>query len=111
MTDTEKNILIAEFIGLQKQEDGTYFDWDSGESIKPELLNYQSSWDALIHVLNEIANRTGYELVLYSSFCYWNNMGEDLGLGELPGGTSNIKGTYEAIVKFVENHENENTQN
>lgn len=106
MTDTEKNILIAEFIGLEKQEDGTYFDAASGENIKTDLLNYHSSWDALIHVLNEIANHTGYELVMYDSLCYWNNMGEDLGLGALSGGTSDIEGTHEAVVLFVINYVN-----
>lgn len=50
----QNNILIANFLGLEKQEDNTYFDYESCEYINQEDLNYNESWDMLMQVVEKI---------------------------------------------------------
>lgn len=59
----DKNILLANFLGLEKQEDNTYFDYESNEYINTEDLNYNESWDMLMQVVEKIET-TSYNVPL-----------------------------------------------
>lgn len=91
----EKNTLIANFLGLELQEDNTYFDYESCEYINQEDLNYDTSWDMLMQVVSKIFETDLY----YSKYIDYNSSMFSEGKIEL---STNITKVYEQCVEFVE---------
>lgn len=106
----QKNILLANFLGLEKQEDNTYFDYESNEYINQEDLNYNESWDMLMQVVSEIES-VGYIVHIKTAGTLILDKNETLLSFYLMGEdrlNTKIKTVYNACVEFVEwwNEEN-----
>lgn len=91
----ESNTLIANFLGLELQEDNTYFDYESNEYINIEDLNYNTSWDMLMLVVSKIFETDLY----YSKYIDYNSSMFSEGKIEL---STDITKVYEQCVDFIE---------
>ena len=114
----QNNKLIADFIGLERNDQGYLNDhnsmdylagfpsWDYGR-LPLEQLRFDVDWNWLMYVVNFIGDKTGYELIMYYSSSYWNQFGDNP-IGVEYGGYQHISGIYEAVVEFIKWY---NTQN
>lgn len=102
----ENNILLANFLGLEKQEDNTYFDYESGEYINPENLNYNESWDMLMLVVTKIESIDigNFSKPLLESIGFNAKFILDDGTRVFKDckGETKIEAVYNACVEFVE---------
>lgn len=110
MTTTESNKLIAEFMGLEKTE-------REGKSpvfkhalkkgfVKMEKsvgnLEYHTSWDWLMPVVEKIEAIKGVHIVIKTSvFCEIYKAGSTKAKG---AGASKIESVYSAVVEFIKWH-------
>ena len=96
----ENNKLIAEFMGLSEivKTNGIVFKDNNTDEI--HLIKYHSEWNWLMPVIQEIGNRTGYELCMHLEYSYWNNLGNDA-TGSEYGGYENIASIHYAVVSFI----------
>jgi hypothetical protein len=108
----ENNRLIAEF--MEWEIDPKFFFWHTKTIEKKYILPYLKNgylFDLFFHedlnwlmsVIREIGEKTGNGLVISSSYCYWNQFGEDPFNGEeFAGYESPIEdGLFLAVVKFI----------
>lgn len=99
-----QNKLIAEFMGLQFSK-GEYYRplYNSGDWIPENELQYHTSWDWLMPVVEKIEN-LGYELIIAESRCKINH-NTDHSIEEVINIDiigSKIDVTYQAVVEFIE---------
>jgi len=112
MNYTEKNLVIAEWLGLK--HDYGFFDGISLVSFGMPFaygatgsgtseLKFHQSLEWLIPVLREIGNRLGDELVIHAETCYWNNFGDNELATEFLGYNYHVSdGIYLAILERIE---------
>lgn len=110
LTPKEKDILIAEFMNLAKQNMGNgdylYECPETGDYVEPISFKYDESYNWIIPVVVEIGNLTSWELIIRYSNCYWNNQGDrihdDNGIEiEIEGGYENPSFIYDAVIEFL----------
>ncbi len=63
-------------------------------------LLFDSSWDWLMPVINQIGEKTDYELIINSQESYWNKFGDNPTNQEY-GGYSNIENIWIAVIEFI----------
>jgi hypothetical protein len=86
------NKLIAEFMGVETT-DGLVFQDNNTHEFHP--IKYHTSWDWLMPVVNK---------------CYTSNMqhpNDDITQGLID---VDIKATYQAVVEFIQEHNNQDTE-
>ena len=110
----ENNKIIAEFMGVKPRlispdvygySDSPFFNCihDTPEKVIESIskyVKYHSDWNWLMPVIQEIGNRTGYELCMHLEYSYWNNSGNDA-TGSEYGGYENIASIHYAVVSFI----------
>ena len=104
------NELIAEFMGLPK-EDGFYYIEEPVNKYTVEELLYHSSWDWLMPVVEKIQtmNNCKYIVEITYGYCVIN-----VGTKEKPfylkgyGEDDTLLGVYSAIVQFIKWYNKEN---
>ena len=95
----DNNTLIANFLGLELQEDNTYFDYESCEYINQEDLNYNTSWDMLMQVVDKIES-LGFETSLTKENFFIRMAGGNTQKGIMY--TDKKEAVYNACVEFIE---------
>ena len=108
---TETNKKFAEFLGVKSDNSGWYEGTDLYNVGLPfsygamgngtRDLKFHNDWNWLMLVIQEIANKTGYNLVINCSYSYWNKFGENP-LNKEFGGYENIENIYQACSEFVD---------
>ncbi len=116
MTTTERNELIADFIGLSKQDKsngGKFYLYESpitGEYIEPEDLLYDDSWNWLMPVVEKINNLhhhgdIGYDVRIEAANCMVLNFDGDIITqyeGQYVMGGALIDYVYPTIIQFIQ---------
>lgn len=97
---TENNKLIAEFMGYFYVGYSPIWRHKDTDEILEELL-YHKSWDWVIPVIQEIGNRTEYELVIGAEYSYWNKYGDTVMDGKEFRGYNSIEHIHEAVIEFI----------
>tara|TARA_B110000967_G_C18888525_1_gene565678 strand:+ start:709 stop:978 length:270 start_codon:yes stop_codon:yes gene_type:complete len=86
------NKLIAEFMGLKEHEGSYYLPlYNSGDWVPDVELEYHSSWDWLMPVVQKIGND------------YYNTPFNEL---NNKVNTWTLEDTYNAVVEFIKNQNN-----
>lgn len=101
----ENNSLIAEFMGLEIQEDGTYYDAEVNECIDVENLCYNESWDMLMQVVDKIENMGFSVTIGAGEYCRIGGFFTTSNVGiaiEFAG--SKLNCVYSACVAFVKEY-------
>lgn len=118
MKNLESNVLIAKFL----DKNTSLIDRNDGyiKSLKvfsAKDLVFDSDWNWLMEVVNEIADKTGWELVMRYGNAYWNNEGEyikaeesDDDYYEYEGGYENILNIFKAVVVFIKWYNRQNSK-
>lgn len=97
------NILIAEFMGLVKQDCGGYLCSDSQEIIEPENLTYNDDWQMIMQVVEKIEELEdgAFDVSIYTGqtvVCEWMS-GREVSQSENPDGK--ILQVYESCLDFI----------
>ena len=109
MTTTEKNRLLAEFMGLyEKYETGSFYI-NGGFWVEHEF-RYHSDWNWIMQVVEKIEKELEdeFRIVIYEDECYiYRKTGNEKLLLEFVPitekiETSKIEAVYNACVEFVE---------
>lgn len=99
----ESNTLIANFLGLELQDDNTYFDYESCEFINQEDLNYNESWDMLMLVVSKIREyHNGTEPLSDKQISQLSDLVRGLNEALTLRNEVSIMAVYNACVEFVE---------
>lgn len=99
----KNNILIANFLGLEKQEDNTYFDYEVNEYINQEDLNYNESWDMLMLVVSKIREyHNGTESLSDKQISQLLDLVRGLNEALTLRNEVSIMAVYNACVTFIE---------
>ena len=104
------NILIAEFMNIEQNDGCFLYDAQIGtEHIPPECLQYNDNWDWLMQVVEQIERyetvdidilQYGTKIHNYKTgFEYVNNIGNI-------SFNNKIEHTYNAVVEFINNLDN-----
>lgn len=94
----DNNTLIANFLGLELQEDNTYFDYEVNEYINQEDLNYNTSWDMLMQVVDKIES-LGYYTQIDNIGCVISHDNSDV---IVYNSRTKKEAVYNACVEFIE---------
>lgn len=103
MSTLENNKLIAEFLGLEVQQNGTYFDPEVNEFIRLENLDFSTSWDMLMQVVEKIEKTNLGSLEIQSKnlvLLQYNRKTDKYYNSTL------IENVYNACVEFVKFYNN-----
>jgi hypothetical protein len=113
MKTIEGKELIAEFDELSKQDSspgGGIYLYESpvtGEYVYPEDLEYDSSWDCLISVVEKIESLGYFCMINRWSSIYIESKDGRTSIATVEG-KNKLQNTYQAIIKFIqwynENH-------
>ena len=98
MTTQEGNKLIAEFMGKKFIEDGNSM-WDGKVSICVENLEYHSSWNWLMPVVEKIEKT--YEVSIIGKECEIADNGYEWKSICKSTSESKIDAVWQTVVKFI----------
>ena len=98
----EGNKLIAEFMGMVRHNHISYATWanSKGDHIFESVLQYHSSWDWLMPVVEKIEslkNSDDYEIDIFGNCC-------DIGGRFEAVGETKIAAVYIAVIEFIKWH-------
>lgn len=109
------NELIAEFMGIPKCDRCTEacgrYKFGSGMYYLPEGMEYHSSWDWLMPVVEKIDTDfcSDYEVIIFSSSCHIQScIG---GKQSFMGAGKKIDAVYQAIIEFINWYNSQNKTN
>lgn len=101
------NIIIAEYMGMQK----TPIGWYDNEEVYPnqlrtdgntfDVLKFDISWSWLMPVVEKIELNEGWELIMSSNDCYWNKFGDNPNNEEIYFEGCRILAVYNAVVWMI----------